>query len=156
MLVRLEDPNTGQVPSVDQASAIVTEDGGFIVRFTYPTDPRWSQSEKMLITVVDPAVNKRVSVSFRVTVVVAPTNTPEALPTAEPTETASRGCADGYARPGNRDTRSTDRDPRPPVVVTRSSSRRSHPPRRACRPPRRARRCPRPSSPTGAANTMPT
>ncbi len=50
VFIRLENPRTGEVPAVDQASAIVTGAGDFVVRFTYPLDPRWASTPEMLIT----------------------------------------------------------------------------------------------------------
>jgi len=82
VFIRLENPRTGEVPAVDQASAIVTDAGDFVVRFTYPLDPRWASTPEMLITAVDTAIQKRVSAAFRLTGVTLPTVTATATATA--------------------------------------------------------------------------
>ncbi|MGE5603417.1 MAG: PA14 domain-containing protein, partial [Nitrososphaerales archaeon] len=81
IFVRLEDAQTGQAPGLDQASAIVTDRGDFVVRFTYPYDPRWALMPSALVTVIDPATGQRVTAEFRIL------NPAPASPTLEPTLT---------------------------------------------------------------------
>ena len=88
VFVRLEDAETGQTPGVDQASAIVTDQGDFVIRFTYPYDPRWALLPRTLVTVIDPVSGQRATVVFLIltpataTATAAPTATPTASPTA--------------------------------------------------------------------------
>jgi hypothetical protein len=89
IFVRLEDPQTGRTPGLDQASAIVTDRGDFIVRFTYPYDPRWALMPLALVTVIDPGTGQRAAAEFTVLnpLPVSPTPVPTLLPgspTAKP------------------------------------------------------------------------
>jgi hypothetical protein len=89
VFVRLEDAETGQTPGIDQASAIVTDQGDFVVRFTYPYDPRWALLPRSLVTVIDPASGQRASAEFRILTpaTASPTAAPTAIPTATPIPT---------------------------------------------------------------------
>ncbi len=89
VFVRLEDGATGEVPGLDQASAIVTDRGDFVVRFTYPYDPRWALMPRALVTVIDPATGQRASAEFRILnpAPASPTPLPTLVPaTPVPTE----------------------------------------------------------------------
>ena len=86
VFVRLEDAQTGQTPGVDQASAIVTDQGDFVIRFTYPYDPRWALLPRTLVTVIDPVTGQRANAEFRI--LTPATATPTATSTAVPTATA--------------------------------------------------------------------
>ncbi|MCX7707608.1 MAG: hypothetical protein N2204_06345, partial [Anaerolineae bacterium] len=89
IFVRLEDPATGQVPGVDQASAIANAAGEFSVRFTYPFDPRWANLPRVLVTVIDPAAGLRSQAPFEVITAALPTATATALPVISPVPTAT-------------------------------------------------------------------
>jgi len=86
VFVRLEDVETGQTPGLDQASAIVTDQGDFVIRFTYPYDPRWALVPRTLVTVIDPSTGQRANAEFRI--LTPATATPTATPTVQPTATA--------------------------------------------------------------------
>jgi hypothetical protein len=83
--VRLQDPTTGQVPSVDLASAIVTDAADFAVKFTFPVDSRWANSPQVLVVALDPATGQEAAATFRLLSALTPT--PTASPTPITTET---------------------------------------------------------------------
>ncbi|MGQ9491668.1 MAG: PA14 domain-containing protein [Anaerolineae bacterium] len=89
VFVRLEDPATGQVPGVDQASAIANAAGEFSVKFTYPFDPRWASLPRVFITVIDPAAGLRSQVPFELVTTALPTATATDLPVVSPVPTAT-------------------------------------------------------------------
>jgi hypothetical protein len=83
VFVRLQDPTTGQVPSVDLASAIVTDAADFAVKFTFPVDSRWANSPEVLVVALDPATGQEAAATFRLLTALTPTATPS--PSAVPT-----------------------------------------------------------------------
>jgi hypothetical protein len=89
VFVRLQDPTTGQVPSVDLASAIVTDAADFAVKFTFPVDSRWANSPQVLVVALDPATGHEAAATFRLlnalTVTPTPSPTPLATSTSLPT-----------------------------------------------------------------------
>ncbi len=90
VFIRLENPDTGETPGLDQASAIVTDAGEFSAKFTYPSDSRWANLPRVSIIVSDPTRDLRVSAQFALTGAALPTLTSTGLPTAaSPTATAA-------------------------------------------------------------------
>ncbi len=125
VIVRLEDPTTGAAPAQELASAIVTDLGDFAVKFTFPTDARWTGVPRALVTAVDAARNQRVSVWLPLAGGALPTATPTtgaALPaatatlTAQPTATPTRPPATA-TRP---QPTATATQPRPTATPTRT------------------------------------
>jgi len=82
VFVRLQDPTTGQVPSVDLASAIVTDAADFAVKFTFPVDSRWANSPQVLVTALDPATGQEAAATFRLLSALTPTPMPSPSPVA--------------------------------------------------------------------------
>ena len=96
VFIRLEDPVTGQGSAADQASAIVTDQGDFALKFVFPLDLRWASSPRVLISALAPASGQEASAVFRLlgvpevtpgtgtpTATVSPTVTPSPSPTQE-------------------------------------------------------------------------
>jgi hypothetical protein len=82
VFVRLQDPTTGQVPSVDLASAIVTDAADFAVKFTFPVDSRWANSPQVLVVAIDPTTGQEAAATFRLLSALTPTPTPSPSPVA--------------------------------------------------------------------------
>jgi hypothetical protein len=119
VVIRLEDPATGQKSALEQASALVSDRGDFAARFTYPNNPPWTALPRVLVTATDSTTHQRVSVLFRVTVPVTstvppPTWTATEIPTAVPTSTQpARKSPTPYPTPRPATATLT----RPPVII---------------------------------------
>jgi hypothetical protein len=68
VFIRLEDPVTGQGAAADQASAIVTDDGGFTVKFSFPLDLSWATTPRVLLSAVSPSSGQEATAVFRLLV----------------------------------------------------------------------------------------
>lgn len=85
VFISLENPLDSQKPQTALASAKVTEQGQFVVSFTFPADAYWTNLPQVLITAQSPATGQKVSQEFRILGAspVPPTFTPE--PSLTPT-----------------------------------------------------------------------
>ena len=119
VVIRLEDPATGQTSALEQASALVSDRGEFAARFTFPNNLPWTALPRVLVTAVDSTTHQRVSVLFRATVPVTataapPTWTATEIPTAVPTSTQpARKSPTPYPTPRP----ATATPTRPPIVI---------------------------------------
>lgn len=128
VFVRLEDPETGATPGLDQASAIVSEAGEFSVKFTYPNDPRWSGLPRVSIVASDPTQGVRASAQFTLAGAALPTLTATGLPiAASPTPTATEAALTATSLPATA-TRVPPTSTRVPPTATSTPTKTPAPP----------------------------